>query len=66
MKKYIGIVMLIGGIVLLIYGFKAKDSIESKVSQTFTGTPSDNAKWLLVGGVACCVVGGGMIMFKGK
>jgi hypothetical protein len=66
MNKYIGIALLIGGIVLLVYGFKAKDSVESKLSQTFTGTPSDNTKWLLAGGAVCCVAGVGLLFFKGK
>lgn len=39
MKRIIGIALLVGGIIALVYGLKAKDSIESKVTETFTGRP---------------------------
>jgi len=64
MKKVIGIALLVGGIIALIYGFKAKDSIESQLTQTFTGSPSNNAKWLLIGGAVASVAGVGMILLK--
>ena len=64
MKRIIGIALLVGGIIALIYGFKAKDSVESKLTETFTGAPSDNAKWLLIGGAVASVAGVGMILMK--
>jgi uncharacterized membrane protein HdeD (DUF308 family) len=64
MKKVIGIALLIGGIIALVYGLKAKDSIESQLTRTFTGSPSNNAKWLLIGGAVASVAGVGMILLK--
>jgi len=64
MKRIIGIALLVGGVIALVYGFKAKDSIESQLTQTFTGSPSDNAKWLLIGGAVASVAGMGMILLK--
>ncbi|MBE0544247.1 MAG: DUF3185 family protein [Verrucomicrobia bacterium] len=64
MKRIIGIALLVGGIIALVYGFKAKDSIESKVTETFTGAPSDNAKWLLIGGAVASAAGVGLILIK--
>ena len=64
MKKVIGVALLVGGIIALVYGFKAKDSIESQLTQTFTGSPSNNAKWLLIGGAVASVAGVGMILLK--
>ena len=64
MKKVIGIALLVGGVIALVYGFKAKDSIESQLTQTFTGSPSNNAKWLLIGGAVASVAGVGMILLK--
>jgi len=64
MKRIIGIALLVGGVIALVYGFKARDSIESKVTETFTGAPSDNAKWLLIGGAVSSVAGVGLILLK--
>lgn len=64
MKRIIGIALLVGGIIALIYGFKAKDSVESRITETFTGAPSDNAKWLLIGGTVASVAGVGLILMK--
>jgi hypothetical protein len=64
MKRIIGIALLVGGVIALVYGFKAKDSVESKLTETFTGAPSDNAKWLLIGGAVASVAGVGMILMK--
>ena len=64
MKRIIGIALLVGGVIALVYGFKAKDSIESQLTQTFTGSPSNNAKWLLIGGAVASVAGVGMILLK--
>ena len=64
MKRIIGIALLVGGIIALVYGFKAKDSVESRITETFTGAPSDNAKWLLIGGAVASVAGVGLILMK--
>jgi uncharacterized membrane protein HdeD (DUF308 family) len=64
MKRIIGIALLVGGVIALVYGFKAKDSVESRLTETFTGAPSDNARWLLIGGAVSSVVGVGLILMK--
>jgi len=64
MKKVIGIALVVGGVIALVYVFKAKDSIESHLTQTFTGSPSNNAKWLIIGGAVASVAGVGMILLK--
>ena len=64
MKRIIGIALLVGGVIALVYGFKAKDSVESKLTETFTGSPSDNARKLLIGGAVASALGVGLILFK--
>ncbi|MEW6304090.1 MAG: DUF3185 family protein [Verrucomicrobiota bacterium] len=64
MNKIIGIALVAGGVVMLIYGFKAKDSLESKANELLRGSPSKNAVWLLGGGAACSLAGVAMIMMK--
>lgn len=57
MNKPISLALLIGGIILIIYGVSASDSIGSDVSRFFTGNPTDKAMWLLIGGVIATAIG---------
>ena len=57
MNKTISIILLVAGVILIIYGFKASDSIGSSFSRLFTGTPTDKSIWLLIGGAVLAVVG---------
>jgi hypothetical protein len=57
MNKIIPLALLVGGIVLIIYGINASDSIGSSFSRFFTGSPTDKTMWLIIGGTAASVVG---------
>jgi hypothetical protein len=57
MNRAIGLALLVGGIVLLIFGLQASHSFSSDVSRTFTGSPTNNAVWMIVGGVVAAIVG---------
>ena len=57
MNKAIGLALLVVGIVLIVYGVNASDSVSSHVSQTFTGAPTNKTLWLLIGGSASAIVG---------
>ena len=53
----ISVALVIIGIVLVIWGLRAEDSLSSDVSRFFTGSPTDRAIWLLVCGIAAAVLG---------
>jgi hypothetical protein len=57
MKKEISFILLVGGIILLVFAIIALDSLSSEVSRLFTGSPTDKAIWMFVGGVAAIVIG---------
>ena len=57
MNKPISLALLVGGIILIIYGVSASDSVGSGVSRFFTGSPTDKTMWLLIGGAVAAVVG---------
>ncbi len=57
MNKPISLALLVGGVLLLIYGISASDSLSSDVSRLFTGSPTDRAIWLLVGGAIMAITG---------
>ena len=56
-RRLIGIVLLTGGIVLLVMGLRATDSFSSQFSKFFTGSPTDRAVWLTIGGIAAIIAG---------
>lgn len=57
MNKTISAALLAGGILLLIFGVIAYDSQSSDISRFFTGSATDKAIWMLVGGVVATVLG---------
>lgn len=57
MNKLVSVALLAAGIVLLIFGFNASNSLGSDISRIFTGSPTDKAIWMLVGGAVLAVVG---------
>ena len=57
MNKIISLALLAGGVVLIIIGVNATNSFSSDVSRFFTGSPTDKAVWMLIGGIAAAVVG---------
>lgn len=57
MNKIVSIALLILGVLVFGYGLKASDSIGSSFSRLFTGAPTDNTIWLLVGGGIAMAIG---------
>ncbi|HEX9661702.1 MAG TPA: DUF3185 family protein [Candidatus Binatia bacterium] len=57
MNKTISLAILVGGIVLVIFGVSASNSLSSDISRFFTDAPTDKAIWLLVGGAVVTIVG---------
>lgn len=57
MNKILSLAFLVGGVVLIIVGVNAMNSFSSDVSRFFTGSPTDKAVWMLIGGVVAASVG---------
>jgi hypothetical protein len=57
MNKIVSLALLVGGVVLIIVGINATNSFSSDVSRFFTGSPTDKAIWMLIGGIVATVVG---------
>jgi len=57
MNKIVSLVLLVGGIVLIIFGVSAADSIGDRFSRFFTGTPTDSTVWMLLGGIVAAIIG---------
>jgi hypothetical protein len=57
MNKLVSLALLVGGIVLIVVGINATNSFNSDVSRFFTGSPTDKAIWMLIGGVVAAAAG---------
>lgn len=57
MNTIVSIALLVGGVVLMIFGINAMNSFSSDVSRFFTGSPTNKAVWMLIGGAVATVVG---------
>ncbi len=57
MNKIVSLALLVGGVVLIVFGIQAMDSFSSDVSRFFTGSPTNKAVWLLIGGIAAAAIG---------
>ena len=57
MNKLVSVALLVGGVVLIIVGVNAMNSFSSDVSRFFTGSPTDKAVWMLIGGILAAVIG---------
>jgi hypothetical protein len=57
MRTIMGVVIAAAGVVLVVLGLDANDSIGSRLSRLFEGTPTDKTIWLLVGGVLAVITG---------
>lgn len=57
MKKVISLVIIFGGTALTIYGAGTSELLSSELSRAFVGSPSDNALWILISGIALIVIG---------
>ena len=57
MHKAIFLVIIFTGAFLIIYGVGTWELFSSELSRALVGSPSDNALWILIGGIAMIVIG---------
>ena len=62
MQSVVGVALLVVGVVLIILGMQASTSVGSRLSELFTGAPSDRTIWLLVVGVVAAIIGLGLVL----
>lgn len=55
--KLIGIILLAAGIGLCAWGYSISSSVQGKVARALTGSASNKAMYLYVGGGACVAAG---------
>ena len=65
-RRAIGIALLVGGVILLVFGLNASESFASDVSEMVTGSPTDRSMWMIVLGSAAGVAGLVMAFLPGS
>lgn len=66
MNRIVAVALLVGGVLLMVFGINATNSFGSDVSRFFTGSPTDKAIWMLIGGIVATVAGLGLTLRGGK
>ena len=56
-QRIIGIVLLVVGVVILLFGMNAKDTLGEQVNEAVTGRYSDRTMWYIIGGIGLGVLG---------
>jgi multisubunit Na+/H+ antiporter MnhB subunit len=64
-QRFIGLILLAGGVVLLIMGMRATESAANQLSSFFSGQVTDATAWYLVGGFAAAIAGLALAVFGG-
>ena len=65
-NRIVGIVLVVAGVVLLVMGLQATDSVGEKIHEGLTGRFTDSTTWYIVGGIAAIVGGGILAAVRGK
>ncbi len=63
MTRIVGLSIFVVGVILLVFGVTATDSVSSDISRFFSGKPTDKAIWLLISGMAGVILGAGALLF---
>lgn len=58
MNRALSLAILVAGIILLIFGINAHESVASSAKEVVTGTPTDKSIWLIVLGAVGILIGG--------
>ena len=62
--KPLGIVLLVVGVLLLVFGFHSSQSLGDQVTETFTGRFTDGTMFMIIGGAAALAAGAFMTFVR--
>jgi len=57
MKKMISAGLLVGGLILIYFGYQEYQSISSEINEFLTGSPDSQTLWMLIGGAVAATAG---------
>lgn len=57
MQKVVGVICLVVGVLLLVWGYNISQSVSSQLKEAVTGSPTDRAIYFYIGGAVLSIVG---------
>jgi hypothetical protein len=64
-QRILGVVLLVVGVIVLLFGLNASDSVTDTVKEGFTGRYTDKTMWYIIGGAGLTVAGGALALLGG-
>ncbi|MBJ7449712.1 MAG: DUF3185 family protein [Parachlamydiales bacterium] len=64
--RILALVLLIVGVILLVFGINASQSVTENVMESATGRFTDKTMWYIIGGVVMIIFGGAIAVFGRK
>jgi hypothetical protein len=66
MRRFAGIALLAVGIILVVWGATASQSVSSDISRVFTGAVTNKAIYLILGGTVALTAGASLATGRGR
>lgn len=57
MRKGFGIICLVAGVLLLVWGYNVAESLKGQLHRIFTSSTNNRTTWLYAGGAVLCAIG---------
>jgi len=56
-NQILGLALLVGGIIVLFFGYQSSQALDDQLFEAFTGRFTDSTMWLFIAGGVSTVVG---------
>ena len=66
MQKITGIICVVVGVLLLVWGHNIARSIGGQLQNAFTGSPGDKPMWLYIGGSVLIFLGVAQVLWPSR
>ena len=66
MQKLVGVICIVVGVLLLVWGHSISQSVGSQIQQVFTGSPANKAVYFYISGAMLLVFGLFQVFFAKK
>ena len=64
-NRIIGLVLVAVGVVLVVFGYNASQSVGERLVEGITGRFTDQTMWFIIGGIAAIVGGAALSLWGG-